>query len=211
MENKPQFNNRDEEKEPLAKHPSPPTNFNTRILPISEIQTLWYRLNPHQYDSALFFDRSGNGRFDGKYQGYGILYLGENIQTTFIECFGRQHGAKAVAQSDLQNRILFEIQSTQKLKLVNLYGNGFVKIGADARLTNGDYLIAGQWAKAIFDHPAKVDGICYYSRHDNTCLCYGLFDRCQKYLLESNLGNLIDHHPQELANILNHYDYGLFT
>jgi hypothetical protein len=198
------------EKEPLTEHPSAPPDFHHGTLPISEVQMSWYRLNPKVYNSALFFDKTGNGRFDGKEQGYGILYLGENIQTTFIECFGRQHGAKGVAETDLRQRILFEIKSTQKLKLVDLWGSGLVKIGADARITSGSYLIARQWAKAIFEHPLKVDGIRYYSRHDNTCLCSGLFDRSQKYLRESNLGNLIDNHGQELADILNHYDYGLF-
>lgn len=199
------------EKEPLAEHPLPPPDFHNFTLPIREIQTSWYRLNPEGYSSALFFDKSGNGRFDGQNQGYGILYLGDNIQTTFIECFGRQHGAKAVAEADLRKRILFEIKSTQKLKIVDLWGSGLVKIGADGRLTSGNYLIARQWAKAIFTHPMKVDGICYYSRHDNNCFCYGLFDRSQKFLVEFNLGNLIDNYPQELADILDHYDYGLFT
>ena len=117
---------------------------------------------PKVYNSALFFDKTGNGRFDGKEQSYGILYLGENIQTTFIECFGRQHGAKGVAEADLRQRILWEIKSTQKLKLVDLWGSGLVKIGADARITSGSYLIARQWAKAIFEESVPQATIACY-------------------------------------------------
>lgn len=196
-------------KEPLLPHPLPPLDFESRILPISECQTSWYRLNPVEYSSALYFDKSGRGRFDAPDQGYGILYVGEDIYTTFIECFGRIHGAMAVAESDLCKRVLMEIKSNRSLKLVDLWGNGFVKIGADARLTSGSYLLARKWAKAIWAHPQQVDGIRYHSRHDDTRICCGLFDRVQPHLTEFNRGTLIHNHPLQLAQILEHYDYGL--
>jgi hypothetical protein len=196
-------------KEPLPEHPLPPSDFNDRPLPISECQTSWYRLNPIEYSSALYFDKSGRGRFDSPQQGYGILYVGFDIQTTFIECFGRVHGAIGVAETDLSKRALFKITTDRPLKLVDLWGNGLVKIGADARLSSGSYLIARAWAKAIWEHPEQVDGIRYHSRHDDTCFCGGLFDRSFPHLTESNLGTLIDHHRIELARILDYYDYGL--
>lgn len=82
-------------------------------------------------------------------------------------------------------------------------------MGADARLSSGSYPIARQWAQAIHDHPQKVDGIRYRSRHDDERYCYGIFDRCSSELQEQNLGNLLESHPSLLAEILNCYDYGL--
>ncbi len=193
----------------LPAHPLPATDFQKQVLPISECQTTWYRLNPSSYDSALYFDRSGMGRYDGLSQSYGILYVAEAVEGAFIESFGRSHGAKGVAEADLRNRNLFELESDRQLTLVNLWGSGLVKIGADARITSGsDYELSRAWAEAIYLHPSKVDGIRYYSRHDNTQLCCGLFDRTSAHLKEQNEGNIVNN-PELLADILKRYDYAL--
>jgi hypothetical protein len=88
-------------------------------------------------------------------------------------------------------------------------GVNLTKLGVDARLSSGDYRIARIWAEAIYNHSQKVDGICYHSRHDDTEICCGLFDRTASILKEANLGNLIDCYPRLLAEILSHYSYSL--
>lgn len=189
----------------------PPQDFPLRDLPVTESKITWYRLNPARFQSALYFDASGLGRYDGPNLSYKILYVAETVQSAFIECFGRTHGAKGVAEEDLRNRNLFEITSQKPLRLVDLFGAGLVKIGADARITCGsDYQLCRTWAEAIYLHPNKVDGIRYYSRHDNTQICCGLFERASSYLKEENQGNLVTRNPRLLANILSNYDYGLF-
>ncbi len=194
----------------LAAHPLPPKDFQQRMLPVTECQITWYRLNPSRHASALYFDRSGRGRYDGLQQSYGILYVAETVEGAFIESFGRSHGVKGVVEEDLRNRNLFELQSNRQLTLVNLWGSGLVKIGADARITSGsDYERSRTWSEAIYLHPQKVDGIRYYSRHDNTQLCCGLFDRTSGYLKEQNRGNMVDSNPSLLADILERYDYAL--
>lgn len=194
----------------LPAHPLPTADFQQRVLPITECQTTWYRLNPSGYDFALYFDRSGMGRYDGSSQSYGILYVAEALEGAFIESFGRSHGAKGVAEADLRNRNLFEIESDRQLTLVDFWGSGLVKIGADARITSGsDYELSRAWAEAIYLHPLKLDGIRYYSRHDNTQLCCGLFDRTYVNLKERNKGNIVDNNPKLLADILERYDYAL--
>lgn len=195
--------------EPLKEHPEPPLDFNSRPLPVVISNEPVYRLNPSSYESALFFDRTGKGRFDGQEQGYGILYVGADEYAAFIECFGRAHGARGVAELTLRQRNLVRITSVRPLVLADLTGNGLVKLGADARLASGSYLMARKWAQAIWQHPQQVDGIRYHSRHDDTRLCWGLFDKSRSLLQEENLGNLIEHHPALLGEILAHYDYGL--
>lgn len=194
----------------LAAHPLPPVDFQARVLPITKCQTTWYRLNPSRYTSALYFDHSGMGRYDSSGQSYGILYVAEAVGGAFIESFGRSHGAKGVAEEDLRNRNLFEIESDRQLALVDLWGSGLIKIGADARITSGsDYELSRIWAEAIYLHPLKVDGIRYYSRHDNTQLCCGLFDRTCKHLKEQNQGNIVNNNIQLLGGILKYYNYAL--
>jgi RES domain len=194
----------------LSPHPDPPIDFNQRTLPIVESQGYFYRLNPKAYPSSLYFDRSGEGRFDGSQQGYGILYVGQDEFASFIECFGRKLGCKDVEEEALKQRYLARIEADHSLKFADLTGSGLVKIGADAQLTTGSYNISRTWARAIFNHPDQVDGISYFSRHDNRRVCFGIFDRARFSLREQNLGNLPEQHPKLLAEILEHYDYGLF-
>lgn len=197
---------------------APSPNFNSINLPCFSYKpgTIFYRLNGASYSTALYFDRSGDGRFDGVTQPYGILYLGQEIAGAFIESFGRSPsinalGIKAVAEADLRNRDLWEIQVQEPLKLVKLYGDGLAKMGAESSVTSGtDYNLSRQWGTAIYQHPRKVDGIVYFSRHDNQQLCMGLFDQCLGKLNESNCGNLVDFQGGRiLAKILAKYDYVL--
>jgi RES domain len=202
--------NKSQPKDPLPEHPLPPVDFQSRTLPVVESTGVWYRLNPVRHESSLFFDRSGRGRFDGEEQGYGILYVGEDSYAAFIESYGRVHGAIGVAAADLKQRNLFAISSDRPLILADLTGSGLVKLGADARLTSGSYLISRTWAKAIWEHPMQVDGLRYRSRHDDDRFCCGIFNRANSCLSEQNLGNLVDSNSLLLAEILATYDYGLF-
>jgi RES domain len=195
--------------DPLIPHPLPPKDFRSRELPTVSSQGTWYRLNDREFTSSLYFDRSGSGRFDSPAQGYGILYVGADVYASWIECYGRTHGAKGVSEIVLRQRNLFAIDSQRELVFADLTGNGLVKMGADARLSSGSYVAARQWAQAIYDHPQTVDGIRYRSRHDDERYCYGIFDRCADELREKDLGNLIEAHPKQLAEILEYYDYGL--
>ncbi|MBE9047836.1 RES family NAD+ phosphorylase [Pleurocapsales cyanobacterium LEGE 10410] len=131
-------------------------------------------------------------------------------QTTRTHLRPQPSSQEGVAEADLRNRNLFELASDRQLTLVDLWGSGLVKIGADARITSGsDYKLSRAWAEAIYLHLLKVDGIRYYSRHDNTQLCCGLFDRTSAHLKEQNEGNIVDNNPRLLADILERYDYAL--
>lgn len=223
-------------KVPLDPHPSPPENFNQLNLTLSYNNGFdYYRLNRVDYNSAIYFDAAHTrrsspqgddwdakrprgvlkdtathkGRFDGQEQSYGICYLGETIEAAFIECFGRELGIKFLTQEFIKSRNLFIINSERQLKLVDLFGSGLAKLGADKRLTGGDYDLSRQWAEAIYQHPERVDGIRYYSRYDDTQLCCGLFDRSIHQLQEKNTGDLIESDVNRLANILNRYDFGI--
>jgi hypothetical protein len=193
----------------IEAHPLPPDDFNDKRLPTSEYSQPWYRLNPVNYNSAIYFDRSGKGRFAFPQASYGILYAAKNERGAFIETMGRTLGIRTVSQTALQQRNLFTIDSDRPLVMVDIWGVNLTKLGVDARLSSGDYRIARAWAEAIYNHPQKVDGICYHSRHDDTEICCGLFDRTASILREVNLGNLIEHSPRLLAEILKHYSYSL--
>ncbi len=224
-------------KKVVTKYLVPRDDFKDRILPISESEGPWYRLNPIKYPSAFHFDETGKGRFDGPNQRYGILYVGEDITGPFIECFGRPPGGKWpeekslqwqwleeleeeekkekkswqwLEETSLEQRCLFKIKSKRPLNLVNLLGDGLVKMGADALVTCGEYSVSRIWAKAIWDHPQQVDGIIYRSRLDNDRICCGLFRHVKDLLEEENLDTLLNlKHRQQLDEILDRYQYAL--
>ena len=75
-------------------------------------------------------------------------------------------------------------------------------------MTSGrNYQLSRSWSEAIYLHPLKVDGIRYLSRHDNTQLCWGLFERDYQ-LKEQNLGNLINFDEETFLQILDRYEFG---
>lgn len=190
-------------------HPNPPHDFNQRELSIVEISQPLYRLHDKKY-SALYFSRTGNGRFDGANQGYRICYTGLDVYVAFIESFGRTHGKKFVEEAVLQKKFLTEIKPNSPLRIADIIGRALPQIGADARLSTGDYLTSRIWANAIFNHPTKPDGILYRSRHDDSKFCCGLFDFAENNLIEQSLGTLLESgNRKHLADILDRYDFGL--
>jgi hypothetical protein len=189
-------------------HPEPPLDFERQVLPVTLESGLFYRLNPAGYASAIYYDASGCGRFDLKDQ-LGVLYLGKTIEAAFIETFGRNLGQRFVSRDMIKTRSLFAIESDRPLKLLQLYGTGLAKLGVDSELSSGrEYRLPRLWCEAIYSHPQQVDGIYYMSRHDNTQLCCGLFDRGSYRLSENNLGNLLSYDRQKFFEILDRYGFG---
>jgi hypothetical protein len=189
-------------------HPEPPFDFEQQVLPVTLESGLFYRLNPASYASAIYYDDSGCGRFDLKGQ-LGVLYLGKTIEAAFIETFGRNLGQRFVSRDMIKTRSLFAIESDRPLQLLQLYGAGLAKLGVDSELSSGrDYRLPRLWCEAIYSHPQQVDGILYLSRHDNTQLCCGLFERTTYRLREGNLGDLLSYDRQKFFEILDRYAFG---
>lgn len=189
-------------------HPEPPLDFERQVLPVTLESGLFYRLNPAGYASAIYYDASGCGRFDLKGQ-LGVLYLGKTIEAAFIETFGRNLGQRFVSRDIIKTRSLFAIESDRPLKLLQLYGAGLAKLGVDSELSSGrEYRLPRLWCEAIYSHPQQVDGIYYMSRHDNTQLCCGLFERRSYRLSENNWGNLLSYDRQKFFEILDRYGFG---
>ncbi|WP_269446191.1 RES domain-containing protein [Gloeobacter violaceus] len=76
-------------------------------------------------------------------------------------------------------------------------------------MSSGQYRTARRWARAIWAHPARPDGMLYRLRHDDERYCCGLFDRTADALRENSLGSLPEKHAELLGKILEHYGFGL--
>ena len=107
----------------------------------------------------------------------------------------------AIRPSVLAHRCLSRIESDRPLRLVDLTADGLARIGADSRLTTGDYAVAQRWSLAFQNHQDEPDGIVYRARHDPSRLSAALFDRVTVVVRAERVGVLTD---PSLAPLLAH-------
>jgi hypothetical protein len=191
-------------------HPEPPAALQQRPLPLVSAAGPWYRLHDAERD-PLYFGRTSLFRFDAPAGEFGALYLAGDPQGAFVETFGRlETGGSLVTTAALARRCLTRVTSQRPLQVVDLTGAGLRRIGADNRLSTGDYQIAQRWALRLWQHPEQPDGVQYRSRHDPSRKCLALFDRVCAVLLAERLGSLLEIPLVPLlAEILETYQYGL--
>jgi hypothetical protein len=189
-------------------HPEPPKNLSSKTLPLIQLQQSWFRIHQSRY-APLHFGSTGY-RFDAPEQEYRILYIAQHEQGAFIETFGANTGIQLISNNELSLRSISCLQNTRPLNLVDLTGAGLVKIGADGRLCDGDHQLAQRWALAFWQHPMQVDGICYRARHDPSQYCAAIFDRASEdWHITQTLRCGSQEFRGTLANILDHYEFGL--
>lgn len=193
-----------------APHPEPPHDLHERELPLVFSRGPWFRVH-RGVRNPVFFGKSGLGRFNSPDGSYGILYAALDFSGAFIETFGWITGTNVVAYSELEERDLAEVKTSEPLDLVDLTGKGLARIGADGRLSTGDHAVSQRWSSSLFGHPESPDGILYRARHDPAAPAVALHERASsKGISAEPLGNLADEDNMELlARTLDHYGFGL--
>lgn len=163
------------------------------------------------HKKALFFNKNSVFRFNAPNGEFGVLYLGEDETSAFIETYGWLTGERYITREQLTKRRLALVSANRPMNLVDLSGKGLARIGADGRLCIGDdYKTSQNWSLALWKHPQKPDGILYRSRHDPDKKAVALFDRAEVEAAISfkNRGALLDYDNIELlAKILDHYNF----
>jgi hypothetical protein len=191
-----------------APHPEPPSDLRARKLPLRSVEGPWVRLHSCRR-SARFFGKTGLNRFDAPAGEYGILYAGEDDFCAFVETFGDPLDLHVVSRSDLRGRCMTKVTPRRALRLVDLTAEGLRKLNADERLATGDdYGVCRRWARGLWDHPARPDGLVYRARHDPSKESVGIFDRADRVLRFRRLRTLVDDEAR-LAQILDHYGFAL--
>ncbi len=101
---------------------------------------------------------------------FGVLYLGTSLKVCFLETIVRDDrdgivGQVEIAESELDDRRYADIQSRESLQLLDLTGDGPVRMGipSDVARSRGQTL-ARKWSVAFYEHPSRLDGIFYPSR-----------------------------------------------
>jgi len=193
-------------------HPEPPADLDERSPLVLTVApgTLFSRIHS-QAEGPVFFGKTGRNRFDAPDGSFGVLYVGFDEHSAFIETFGQDTGIRIVTRRALEQRHLAHLELTEPLNLIDLAtSGGLARIGADARLLSGSHSIAQRWSAALRNRPSKPAGLVYPARHDPARSACALFDLSDSILRVTNTASLlIPQHAVLLAAILNTYDFGL--
>src|SRR5580658_1680316 len=171
-----------------GRHPEPPADFHSRVLPITSLGGSFFRTHDRGR-SPLNFGRTGRNRFDDPLGHYSVLYAGRDLFAAFIETFGQDTGIRTLTTDELRSRSLTEFYPADPLVLVDLFGTGcLTRVGADSGLFAGERMVAQRWSRAIYEHPsarlAGIHGILYPARHDHTRHALAIFNRVDLPRLE---------------------------
>jgi len=148
------------------------------------------------------------------------VYLGEDENCAFVESYGETILASSGTGSlrlltlhELGSRSLtrVEVKRGRALRIVDFTGMGLSLLGADERICGGgEYGPAQAYSRAVWEHPARPDGLCYRARHDPSLLSIAIFDRAQPRLRALTLGSLTHRtNRPRLARILARYRVGI--
>jgi len=189
----------------MKAYPGPPDNFDlTPKLDHSTGTRRFYRFNPINYSSSLYFSMSKQFRFDDPDGKFGVLYAATQADAAFAETYGhdtldkRDNIYKLISKTELEQRRVFELKITA-LRLAMFCGEGLPALNLDGNIcTMAEYSIPQQWAQWTCQHPQHYDGIMYHSRHLPSVNCIALFDRAKgKITKEKDLGSVLNYqHPQ---------------
>ena len=137
---------------------------------------------------------------------FGVLYLGASLNVCFIETILRDRrngtvGDFLIDEGELRTGQYAEIRVAVPLSLVDLRGNGRVRMGVPSDVAGGSrQTLARAWSLAFHSHPVAPDGIIYPSRlNGETNLA--IYDRAVTKLTVARTTELID--ASGLARVLN--------
>lgn len=101
---------------------------------------------------------------------FGVLYLGSSLDVCFLEAVLRDQrdghfGDFPLDESELLRRRHAVIEVDTPLRLVDLRGDGPVRMGISSEVARGRRQSFGRrWSVEMHEHPELVDGIIYPSR-----------------------------------------------
>lgn len=97
----------------------------------------------------------------------GLVYLGSSAKVAFVETILRDsadgRGVDCVIDlAEIEKRSIATIEPITDLRLINLTGNGLLKLGVPSDVVGArDQTLAQQWSVAFHDHPDQPDGILF--------------------------------------------------
>ena len=140
------------------------------------------------------------------------LYLGSSLKVCFVEAVlrDRRNGAVEdypIEETELAQRRYAEIEVVAPLSLVDLRGDGPIRMGVPSDVSGATVqTLARAWSVAFHDHPQYPDGIVYPSRLAEE-INLAIYDRAISKLSPVQVSLLLE--APGLAGILNDLNVAL--
>lgn len=189
--------------------PLPPANIAARTPRIVQVRAgaTLHRFFSRPFE-PIYFDCGSDGRLNAPDGSYGVLYAAETESGAFAETFLRQPGRQQIPSDLLARKAQVRLRATRDLVFVQLAGAGLAALGATAEITHGGlpYDAPQAWSAALHAHPSAADGIAYTARHDDSELCYAIYDRAADGVVEVDREISLD--SDRFWALAEHYDVG---
>jgi hypothetical protein len=181
----------------------PPKAFRTARLEIRRLAAgaRFGRVYSDRFPDPLGFGKTPSRFSDSRRRvaahRFGVLYLGQTLKVCFLEALLRDRrdgliAALPIAEEELHRRLYAEIYLREPLRLVDLEGDGPVKMGVPTDVAKASRQpLARAWSVAFHEHVEGPDGILYPSRlngHTNLAI----YDRAVPKLAAGAVVKLID-------------------
>jgi RES domain len=195
----------------MAPRDLPSPDFPRRALELIDhpAGSVWQRIYDDKYSNSLGVGR-GLSRFsDPTGTRFGLLYLASTTKGAFAEAVLRDRALGITApflmtMAELESYICADIEIKESLKLVDLTGDGHIRLRVPTDVTRAsDQTLARIWSEAFYYHPSSPDGVVYGSRLTGE-RNIALYDRAVRKLASKSVPKLIDRR-NELADIINSF------
>jgi hypothetical protein len=191
----------------------PPKGFHSRPLDLTEIAvgSSWFRLYQSRFPDPLGFGYRPSRFSDPRThlpekERFAAVYLGSSVKVCFLEAILRDQGNGRlgdwpVEYAELESWTCATVNVAQPLRLVDLRGDGAIRMGIPSDVAHGtDHETSQAWSAAIWIHDLQPDGVIYSSRL-NADTNIAVYDRALGKVAAGTTGRLIDCR-KELAVLL---------
>ena len=136
------------------------------------------------------------------------MYAAESVRCAFWETLGRNRFARRqqreLPRSEAEARLVVSIRSEGALSLVDLRGDGPVRIGAPSAVAHdGNHAAGRALSGAVHGGVPEADGFLFASRFTGE-LCVAVYDRAFGRLRAGSTAELVRH--AEFLDALDEYD-----
>ncbi len=142
---------------------------------------------------------------------YSVLYASEAVRCSFWEAIVRnrfdRRKRRELPRSEIESRTVVEIESTSPLQLVDLRGDGPIRIAAPTAVAHDANHAAGRaLSAAVYAGVTEADGFLFQSRFTGHA-CVAIFDRAFSKLRTARTGLLATY--SDVLDALDDYDISL--
>lgn len=155
---------------------TPPAAFSRADLDIATIPSgtafrrIYWAYHPNPLGFAKSESRFSDPRRRVEANRFGVLYLGSSLKVCFLEAVLRDRRDGLVDElpldeAELMARSVAAITPKRDLRLLDLRGDGPVRMGIPSEVVRGKrQSLARKWSLAFHEHGTGIDGVIYPSR-----------------------------------------------